>query len=134
MALIKFSKQKLNKLNKQIMKKLVLTFASILLISVMAANAQELSDTTKTSTGKSMSESQEESSQAVGKKDLVRVQTNDVPAALRKTLEDPMYAGWENSTIWRNKTTDEYTVEILNGTTTKTYRFDKNGKPIIDKK
>jgi hypothetical protein len=117
------------------MKKLVLTFASMLMISVMAANAQELSDTTKTSTEKSAVSGQEsESSQAVGKKDLIRVQTNDVPAALRKTLEDPMYAGWENSTIWRNKTTDEYTVEILNGTTTKTYRFDKNGKPIIDKK
>jgi hypothetical protein len=104
------------------MKKLMLTVASMLLISVMAATAQ---DTTKTSTST-------ESSQAVGKKDLVRVEKADVPDALKKTLEDPMYAGWENSTIWRNKSTDEYSVTIISGTTSKTYRFDKNGKPIID--
>jgi hypothetical protein len=116
------------------MKKLVLTFASVLLISVMAATAQELSDTTKTGVKSEKSEESQSNEAVNSKKDLVRVQTNEVPASLRKTLEDPMYAGWENSTIWRNKTNDEYTVEILNGTTTKTYRFDKNGKPIIDDK
>jgi hypothetical protein len=106
------------------MKKLVLTFASMILISVMAATAQ---DTTKSSTAT-------ESSQAVGKKDLVRVESTEVPAALKKTLEDPMYKGWENGTVWRNKSNDEYSVTILSGTTSKTYRFDKNGKPIIDDK
>jgi hypothetical protein len=104
------------------MKKLMLTFAAMLLISVMAATAQ---DTTKTSTGT-------ESSQAVGKKDMVRVDKDQVPDELKKTLADPMYAGWENSTIWRNKSNDEYSVTIISGTSSKTYRFDKNGKPIID--
>jgi hypothetical protein len=172
-------------LNKPIMKKLVLTAASVFFISLMAANAQ-VSDTTKrqgssqgtgtsgttgsqgtsgtsgtsgsqgtsgtsgsqgTSGTSGTSGSQgtsgtsgTSSTSTANKKDMVRVQPSEIPASLRKTLEDPMYAGWENSTIYRNKSNNEYVVEIKNTTgtssssasATKTYRFDKNGKPVID--
>jgi len=117
------------------MKKLMLLCASCMLVGLIAANAQS-SDTTKrpskATTEPAQQQPQQQSNQMTQKKDLVKVQSTDVPASLRKTLEDPMYVGWENSTIWRNKTTDEYTIEVLSGNTTKTYRFDKAGKPIKD--
>jgi len=65
---------------------------------------------------------------------MTKIQSSEVPSSLRKTLKDPMYAGWENSTIYRNKSQDEYVVEILSGSTAKTYRFDKSGKPLTDNK
>ncbi len=105
------------------MKKLIITCASILTISLMAANAQI--DTTKT----------KESEQIITpKKDQVQIKAEEVPAAVRKTLSDPMYIGWENAPIYFNKTKEQYSVELLSGNTTKMYRFDKNGKPIIEDK
>lgn len=66
------------------------------------------------------------------RKDMLNIQSSEVPSSIRKTLNDPMYAGWENSNINRNKSQDEYVVEVLSGSTTKVYRFDKNGKPLTD--
>ena len=117
------------------MKKLMLLCAGFMLTGFIAVNAQS-SDTTKRPSKspeiQSTPQQSQESNQMTQKKDMVRVQSAEVPASLRKTLEDPMYVGWENSTIWRNKNTNEYSVELMSGTTTKTYRFDKSGKPIKD--
>jgi hypothetical protein len=114
------------------MKKLMLLCAGFMLAGVIAVNAQSSDTTARPSKAPATQPAPQESNQMTQKKDMVKVQTADVPASLRKTLADPMYVGWENSTIWRNKTTDEYTVELLSGNTTKTYRFDKSGKPIKD--
>ena len=115
------------------MKKLMLLCAGFMLTGFIAVNAQS-SDTTKRPSKAVTTQPtpQQPSNQMTQKKDMVQVQTAEVSASLRKTLEDPMYVGWENSTIWRNKTTNEYTIELLSGNTTKTYRFDKSGKPIKD--
>jgi hypothetical protein len=110
------------------MKKLMLSFASLLIVGLVAVNAQY--DTTKRPT--QGSQPQQQNNQMNQKKDLVKVKTADLPASLRKTLEDPMYIGWENSTIYRNKTNEEYTVDIMTGNTFKSYRFDKNGRPLKD--
>jgi len=114
------------------MKKLMLLCAGFILVGLISANAQSSDTTKRPSKAPASQTTPEESNQMTQKKDMVKVQTTEVPASLRKTLEDPMYVGWENSTIWRNKTNDEYTVELLSGNTTKTYRFDKTGKPIKD--
>src|SRR4051794_10970701 len=116
------------------MKKLMLLCAGFMLTGFIAVNAQS-SDTTNrpskatTTTSTPQESNQEESNQMTQKKDMVRVQSAEVPASLRKTLEDPMYVGWENATIWRNKNTNEYSMELMSGNTTTTYRFDKSGKP-----
>jgi len=114
------------------MKKLMLLCAGFMLVGLIAVNAQSSDTTKRPSKAPATQPTPQQSNQMTQKKDLVRVQTAEVPASLRKTLADPMYVGWETSTIWRNKTTDEYTVELPSGTTTKTYRFDKAGKPIKD--
>lgn len=56
------------------------------------------------------------------------VTTDDMPTSLRMTLEDDQYEGWENSTVYRNRNTNEYMVEIRDGSSSKTYYFDKDGK------
>lgn len=61
-----------------------------------------------------------------------RIQTAEVPPALRKTLQDAEYAGWENGAVYRNITTNEYKVELLQHPDVKTYYFDKEGRRILE--
>jgi hypothetical protein len=63
--------------------------------------------------------------------DKVMITTSEVPVSLRATLSDKQYEGWEKSTIYRNRSTNEYLVEIRDGSDVKTYYFDKNGKAIV---
>lgn len=111
------------------MKKLLFICASVMLAGVIASHAQSSDTTKRPSRSETMQSTPEQPSNQM-KKDVVAVKPTEVPASLRKTLEDPMYVGWEKSTIWNNKTTGEYTVEMMSGTTMKTYRFDRTGKPI----
>ena len=70
-------------------------------------------------------------------RDMTALQLSEIPSALRETLQgDTKYKGWDDPTtkIYTNKTKDEFAVQIMDGTETKTYRFDKNGKPIDDEK
>lgn len=57
------------------------------------------------------------SSQRWRDEDRISVNVSDVPTSLRTTLSDSRYTGWEKSTIWRNKSTNEYLVEIKDGST-----------------
>jgi hypothetical protein len=62
--------------------------------------------------------------------DRVMVTSSEIPVTLRTTLRDEKYKGWENSSIYRNRNTDEYMVEIRDGSSAKTYYFDKSGADI----
>jgi hypothetical protein len=62
--------------------------------------------------------------------DRVVVRTNEIPESLKVTLNGDQYKGWENSTIYRNRSTNEYMIEIRDGSTTRTHYFDKDGKAI----
>ena len=62
--------------------------------------------------------------------DRIIILIDDVPASLRGTLADDQYKGWENSTLYRNRKTNEYMVEIRDGSNAKVYYFDKDGKAI----
>lgn len=63
--------------------------------------------------------------------DKVIVSTGEIPVHLRTTLSDKKYEGWEKSSIYRNRSTNEYLVEIRNGDEVRTYYFDKDGKAIV---
>ena len=67
-------------------------------------------------------------------RDMTALKSTEVPASLRETLQAPQYKGWDATTskIYRNQTSDLFVVQIMDGTSTKTYRFDKDGKPIND--
>jgi hypothetical protein len=128
-----------------IMKKVMLTMAGMLFIGIVAVQAQS-QDTTITPTPQrdttvappeqpqpdpQQPEQQREGSYML--RDMTVLSASEIPATLRETLQAGTdYKGWDDPTtkIYRNKTSDLYVVQIMDGTQTKTYRFDKNGKPI----
>src|SRR5690349_19455061 len=63
----------------------------------------------------------------------VMIHLDDVPAIMRETLRNKQYRGWKNASIYHDKATGEYSLDINDGgTSPKNYRFDKNGRPIQD--
>jgi len=133
------------------MKKIILFVAGTLL-SVAMVNAQTQSDSSRTKSG-TQSGSQSRTNQTQSSnyqnyptKDMKRVNSSDIPASLRTTLQGQEYSGWENATIYHNSTTGEYAYQPTGSGSTSAvsgnsgqknatwYRFDKNGKRIPDPK
>jgi len=106
---------------------LIISFSIASLSSAMAQEKESVSikDSTKVTTrqgdGQLISQPQP---------DLIKLKSSDIPASLRKTLQKSKYKGWENSMIYKQKSTNEYLVEIMENGKTKTYRFDENGEPL----
>ena len=66
--------------------------------------------------------------------DLVKITADDLPAAVKSTLQGAQYKGWETGNLFRNSTGEAYIVEITgDDRQVKTYKFDANGKPIEEK-
>jgi len=66
-------------------------------------------------------------------KDWSKVDSKEIPGSLRTTLQAGEYKGWESGTLYKNKNTNEFTLEMLPGTagaTPETYQFDRGGKRI----
>jgi hypothetical protein len=62
-------------------------------------------------------------------KDMTVIKSSEVPTSLRNTLGGGDYQGWENnSTIYRNRSNDQFVVEMRDGNQTKIHRFDKDGR------
>lgn len=64
--------------------------------------------------------------------DRVLVLPEQMPIHLRESLQGSQYKGWENSPIYQDRITGEYSLDINDGATSRSYRFDKNGKLIAD--
>ena len=111
---------------------MTLFFASVLFVGVTALYAQE-PDTTATDQGpqaKSTATQSKDMASSSYTKAMTLIQASDIPAALRSALQGSIYKGWENGTIYRFETYEGYALEINDGTRTKTYRFNANGRPI----
>jgi hypothetical protein len=114
------------------MKKVILTLTGMLMFGVMCVNAQTDSVNQTTPEHPSMQQPSQESTQySAGQR--VRVPASQVPTSLRQTLKGSQYSGWENSTIYLDKSTNEYSLDMMDNNNLKTYRFDQNGKAISDK-
>jgi hypothetical protein len=124
------------------MKKIALIFASALFVGVTAANAQSpTSDTTKNRNKSTQQTPQTSSDQMKSDKstnagvnssqnsDRTIVRSSEVPASLRQSLQGSEYTGWESGKLYRTKN-GEYLLEMNSNGTTKTHRFNANGKPI----
>jgi len=113
------------------MKKIILLFVSVLFVGVTAMYAQQDTTSADRATQQDKSAPQDQSSQSSNyTKDMTPIQSSDMPAALRSTLQGSRYKGWENGTLYRSKNNDGYALELKDGATTKVFRFDANGKPI----
>src|SRR3954469_22215465 len=105
--------------NQYKMKHLLTT--AFLTLSLSAAMAQEkdplpIKDSTKVTTrqgdGQLVAQPQP---------DLIKLKATDIPSELRQTLQKSKYKGWENSMIYKQKSTNEYLVEIMENGKAKTY-------------
>jgi len=105
------------------MKKIILILIGSFCFAAMSVEAQTPTqkDTTKQSQDQNY------------RQDMMVIQSADVPAALKTTLGDTKYKGWESGTIYRSKNNDGYVLEVKdanNNNKVTTYRFDGQGKPV----
>ena len=126
------------------MKKVMLTMAGMLFMGIVAVQAQSqdttIAPTPQRDTTVAPPEQPQPEPQQPEKRegsymlrDMTALSASEIPAPLRETLQaGPEYKGWDDPTtkIYRNQTSDLFVVQIMDGTQTKSYRFDKNGKPI----
>lgn len=125
------------------MKKGMLMMVGMLFIGIVALQAQSQDttvlprrDTTsvtppETPTPQTQQPEKKEGSYQL--RDMTVLQASEIPSNLRETLQgNSKFKGWDDPTtkVYRNKTEDIYVVQIMDGTETKEYRFDRNGKPI----
>ncbi len=66
--------------------------------------------------------------------DLRRISPEELPQPVRETLQaHPEYNDWQNAMIYLDENMDEYVVKFGDAAETKSYRFNKEGKPILEK-
>lgn len=112
------------------MKKIPYLFAGIFVMSLSVSVAQ-IADTTEVIREGNPQVIEPQLAQSTNyTKDMVRIKAADVPKPVQQALQSAMYKGWENAALYRSKSSDMYLVEMKDGDMTKTYRFDRNGKPI----
>ena len=118
------------------MKKIILTIISALIISVAAVNAQEPTpqlDTVSTPVKEGDPEVKTPPPNVNYLHGMTRITSAEIPAAIKQTLESgSQYAGWERASVYKNKSGKTYVIEIKEADRTRIFRFDKNGKPILD--
>ena len=67
--------------------------------------------------------------------DLKRITPAEVPEPIRQSLEsNAQYADWQKSTIYHDRNKDEYLVEFSEAGKTTTYRFNKEGRQVVEEK
>lgn len=63
-------------------------------------------------------------------KQLMRVDHSQLPTVMMDALQDTKYTGWEESVIYLDPKTNEYSMDITNDEQTRRFRFDQRGYPI----
>lgn len=61
----------------------------------------------------------------------VKITVDELPAAVKKTLEGVDYEGWNIETVLHNKTKDSYELQVKKDADEKTLKFDKEGNSIV---
>ena len=62
--------------------------------------------------------------------DKAKIKSEELPEAVKKSLEAQEYRGWLINAAYHVKSTDSYEVELKNGAETKVVKFDKEGKKV----
>ncbi len=88
-----------------------------LVVSVAYVNAQEIAQPAQAAT-------------EVAQEEKVKITADELPAAVKTTLESEDYKGWTIGQAYHHKTADLYEVELKNGAESKTFKFNKDGKKV----
>ncbi|AYB34809.1 MAG TPA: hypothetical protein VIU12_18675 [Chryseolinea sp.] len=99
------------------MKKVMIA-AAALLSSVAFVNAQNATESDKAVAAPT----------EVQQGEKVKIKSEELPEAVKKSLEAQEYRGWMISSAY--KAGDVYEVELKNGAETKTVKFNKDGKKV----
>jgi hypothetical protein len=62
--------------------------------------------------------------------ELVKITTDELPEAVKKTLASADYKGWAVEEAYHNKTKDQYELKVKKEVETKTLKFSQDGKEI----
>lgn len=124
------------------MKKLMLLGAALLLASAITYAQVDTTITPQSNTPQQSTPQvtpQQESQNAndpsqpqIDTKKMVLLQASEIPASLKRTLQAPEYEGWEEGTLYKNKSNNHYMLQIQNGGKMRTYYFASDGKPARD--
>ena len=60
----------------------------------------------------------------------IKIKVEELPDAVKNTLEGDAYKGWSAHAAYFNKTKDIYEVDVKKGTETKTLKFNKDGSTV----
>lgn len=100
-------------------------FASLALLgSVALANAQEA----QPQESNQATEAVAPAPAAQDQEDKTKIKSEELPEAVKKSLEAQEYRGWLIDGAFHVKSTDSYEVQLKNGAETKTVKFTKDGK------
>lgn len=95
--------------------------------SVAGASAQEnAQDTTAASSAAVSGEAEGQN------EDRVSIKTDDLPEAVKQTLQDQEYKGWLINAAYHNRKEEQYEVELKNGADTQTVKFSQEGQRLDD--
>ena len=90
-----------------------------------AASAQEIAqDTTAASSAAVSGESTSE--------DKVSIKADELPEAVKQTLQDQEYKGWLINAAYHDKKEEQYEVELKNGAETQKVKFSQEGQRLDD--
>lgn len=113
------------------MKKIIAILLAMLVVSMVTVYAQRTSDSTRISASLMEDQPIDESSSQYAPKDYQAVESWDIPAALRSTLQGYRYKGWkENGRFYKSVYNRGYILNMKSGSTTKNFYFDRNGNEI----
>jgi hypothetical protein len=62
--------------------------------------------------------------------DKEKIKAEDLPEAVKTTLNGDEYTGWLIQSAYKYKSKDHYEVELKKGAETKTIKLDKEGKVV----
>lgn len=113
-----------------VMKKFVLIAGFIL--STLVAGAQ---DSLKIEPMPPAAPAQPSPSDAERKEDRLPIEDEELPPNMKTLLDsDEKYKGWEEGTIYFDRSADQFLIHIIRENKTETFRFDKNGTAVTSEK
>lgn len=113
------------------MKKNIGLLLAVLVVSMATAYAQRGSDSTSISASLIEDQLSDESRSQYAPRDYQAVESWDIPAALRSTLQGYRYKGWkESGRFYKSIYNRGYILNMESGNSTKNFYFDRNGNEI----
>jgi hypothetical protein len=109
--------------------KLTSLFVAMFIVGIATVHAQQTTDSTSVNQSTiQQPQSDVQSGNQYAPKDYQVMESSDVPASLRSTLQGSRYKGWEEGKVYKSTSSNGYWLNMGTGTESKNFYFDRNGK------